>query len=144
MAARIGGLIGGARSDALEHLGLTSYEAKVFIALQKLDTRSARDISRIADDPRSQVYGAAESLEERGIVEVQQSSLIRYRPVDLEAAKTHLWSRFGAHQSDALQYIEYVEYERSDTRNRQADTRTIKRADRIEAPGAQEPVTSCV
>jgi predicted transcriptional regulator len=119
--------------DALEHLGLTSYEAKVFIALQRLETGSARDISRIADVPRSQVYGAAESLEERGLVEVQQSNPVLYRPVDPEAAKTHLRSRFEAHQSDAFQYLERVERERSDTGDQQEDIWTIKGTDQIES-----------
>jgi len=117
---------------ALEHLGLTSYEAKVFIALQKLDTGSARDISRIADVPRSQVYGAAESLEERGLLEVQQSSPIRYRAVDLDAARTHLRSRFESHQSDAFRYLERVEQKHSDVGGRQADIWTVKGTDQIE------------
>lgn len=119
--------------DALEHLGLTSYEAKVFIALQKLDTGGARDISRIGDVPRSQVYGAAESLEERGLVEVQQSSPIRYRPVGLDAAKTHLRSRFEAHQSDAFRYLERVERERSDAGDQQEDIWTVTGSEQIES-----------
>ena len=119
--------------DAFEHLGLTSYEAKVFIALQKLDTGGARDISRIADVPRSQVYGAAESLEVRGLVEVQQSSPIRYRPVGLDAAKTHLRSRFEAHQSDAFRYLERVERERSDAGVQQEDIWTVTGTEQIES-----------
>ncbi|WP_227134672.1 TrmB family transcriptional regulator [Halorubellus salinus] len=119
--------------EALEYLGLTSYEAKVFIALQKLDTGSARDISRIADVPRSQVYGAAENLEERGLVEVHQSSPIRYRPTDLDTAQTYLQSRFEAHQSDAFRYLERVKRERDDAADQQEEIWTVKGTEQIES-----------
>ncbi|WP_323676261.1 helix-turn-helix domain-containing protein [Halorubellus sp. PRR65] len=118
---------------ALEHLGLTSYEARVFIALQKLETGTARDISRIADVPRSQVYGAAEGLEDHGLVEVQQSSPIRYRPVDLDVAKTHLRSRFEAHQSDAFRYLERVERDRASAGDQQEDIWTVQGSGQIES-----------
>jgi len=52
--------------DAFEQLGLTSYEAKVFIALHRLGAGTARDVAEITDVPRSQVYSVAESLENRG------------------------------------------------------------------------------
>jgi sugar-specific transcriptional regulator TrmB len=119
--------------SALEYLGLTAYEAKVFIALQKLNTGSARDISRIADVPRSQVYGAAENLEQRGLIEVQQSSPIRYRPVDLDTAKAYLRSRFEARESDAFRYLERVERERADTDEQQEDIWTIQGTEQIES-----------
>ena len=119
--------------EALEYLGLTSYEAKVFIALQKLDTGSARDISRIADVPRSQVYGAAENLEERGLIEVQQSSPIQYRPVDLDTAQTYLQSRFEAHQSDAFRYLERIERESTDAGDQQEEIWTVKGTEQIES-----------
>lgn len=118
---------------ALETLGLTSYEARVFIALQKLDTGTARDVSRIADVPRSQVYGAAEKLEDRGLIEVQQSNPMRYRPVDLEAAKTHLRSRFETHQSEAFRYLERVERDRADAGDQKEDIWTVQESGRIDA-----------
>ena len=40
--------------------------------------------------PRSQVYGAAERLEERGLVETQQSTPTQYRPVSLGRARSRL------------------------------------------------------
>jgi HTH-type transcriptional regulator, sugar sensing transcriptional regulator len=84
--------------DALESLGLSNYEAKVFVALQKLGTGTARDIHGVTDVPRSQVYGAAENLQQRGLVEVQQSKPLQYRPVSLNAAKSHLRDRFERRQ----------------------------------------------
>jgi len=45
--------------DALKSLGLTTYEARTFVALQKLGAGTASEVADIADVPRSQVYGAA-------------------------------------------------------------------------------------
>jgi sugar-specific transcriptional regulator TrmB len=92
--------------EALENLGLSNYEAKVFTALQKLGIGTARDVHRMTDVPRSQVYGAAESLQERGLVEVQQSKPIQYRPVSLEAARSHLRGEFERTQERAFDYLE--------------------------------------
>jgi len=96
---------------SLERLGLTEYEARVFIALQRLGSGTARDVHRVADVPRSQVYSAAEGLEERGLVEVQQSSPIRYRPVSIEEARSTLTERFEREQRRAFEYVESVRSE---------------------------------
>jgi HTH-type transcriptional regulator, sugar sensing transcriptional regulator len=92
--------------EALERLGLSNYEAKVFIALQTLGHGTAREVYRVAEIPRSQVYGAAESLEEQGLVEIQQSSPIRYRPVSIEEARAILHERFEQEQERAFDYLE--------------------------------------
>jgi len=97
--------------DALEHLGLTGYEAQVFVALQKLGVGSASDVHRVADVPRSQVYGAAERLEERGLVEVQQSSPIQYRPIALDEARERLRTRYERHEERAFSHLEALRAE---------------------------------
>lgn len=117
--------------EAFERLGLTSYEAKVFIALQRLGSGTARDVARIADVPRSQVYSVAESLEGRGLLEVQQSSPIRYRPVGVEEARETLRERFESEQERAFEYVEGVR-EESDTEERQEDIWTIRGRDRVD------------
>ncbi len=97
--------------DSFERLGLTSYEARVFIALQQLGSGTARDVASVADVPRSQVYSVAESLEDRGLLEVQQSSPIRYRPVSVDEAQSTLRSRFEAQEKQAFEYVEQVRTE---------------------------------
>ncbi|WP_323675818.1 helix-turn-helix domain-containing protein [Halorubellus sp. PRR65] len=104
---------------SLERLGLTSYEAKVFIALQKLGSGTAREVSRVADVPRSQVYSVTESLEERGLVEVQQSSPMQYRPVRIEEARRTLRERFETESDRAFGYVESVRNERGGEREEQ-------------------------
>ncbi|KTG10186.1 hypothetical protein AUR64_11405 [Haloprofundus marisrubri] len=88
--------------EALERLGLSNYEARVFVALHRLGTATAKDVHDLAGVPRSQVYGAAEDLEERGLVELQQSTPKRYRPVSLEAAKELLTARLERERDRAF------------------------------------------
>jgi sugar-specific transcriptional regulator TrmB len=118
--------------ESLERLGLTSYEAKVFIALHKLGTGTARDVSRVTDVPRSQVYSVTESLEDRGLVEVQQSSPIQYRAVSIDEARSTLRERFE-HESDrAFDYVETVHEEFGpDQEEEQEDIWMVRGQDRI-------------
>ncbi|SDJ77377.1 Sugar-specific transcriptional regulator TrmB [Halovenus aranensis] len=93
----------------LKQLGLTTYEARVFVALQKLGTGTASEISSVVDVPRSQVYGAAEGLEERGLVETQQSTPTAYRPVRLEQARRLLLDQLAETGTETFKYLERVQ-----------------------------------
>lgn len=97
--------------EALKELGLTGYEAKVFIALQRLGSGGARDVAEVTDVPRPQVYSTAESLEDRGLIDVQQSDPIAYRPVGIDEAKAKLSARFERTRETAFDYIERVQRE---------------------------------
>ncbi|MFB6072986.1 MAG: TrmB family transcriptional regulator [Halobacterium sp.] len=97
--------------DALKRLGLSTYEARVFVALQKLGTGTASEVADIADVPRSQVYGAAEDLEERGLVDVEQSNPTRYRPVGVEEARERLYRQLRSESDEAFEYLESVRSE---------------------------------
>ena len=118
--------------DAFERLGLTSYEAKVFIALHRLGSGTARDVANVTDVPRSQVYSVAESLEERSLLEVQQSSPIRYRPVSIEEARNTLEQRFERERERAFDYVEGVK-EESSTEETQEDLWTVRSRDRVDS-----------
>lgn len=93
----------------LKQLGLTTYEARVFVALQKLGTGTASEISSVVDVPRSQVYGAAEELEDRGLVETQQSTPTAYRPVRLEQARRLLLDQLAQTGTETFNYLERVQ-----------------------------------
>lgn len=116
--------------EAFERLGLTSYEAKVFIALHRLGSGTARDVSRVADVPRSQVYSVAERLADRGLLEVQQSSPIRYRPVSLDEARSTLEERFERERERAFAYVDAIEAESTGEESRE-DIWTLRGRDRI-------------
>ena len=97
---------------ALERLGLSNYEARVLIALQKLGVGTAKEIHDVADVPRSQVYGAAEELQSRGLVELQQATPKRYRSVDLRVAREKLMANIEHERERAFDYLDAVRSER--------------------------------
>jgi sugar-specific transcriptional regulator TrmB len=106
----------GDTSDAVEHeaitglerLGLSNYEARVFTALQKLGDGTAKEIHDVAGVPRSQVYGAAEELERRGLLEIQNATPKRYRPVSLDVAEERLSDAIRHEQELAFDYLSTV------------------------------------
>lgn len=116
---------------SLERLGLTTYEAKVFIALQKLGSGTAREVSRVADVPRSQVYSVTESLEDRGLVEVQQSSPMQYRPVSIDEARRTLRERFESESDRAFEYVETVRDQGNDGGEEQEAIWTLSGRDHV-------------
>lgn len=99
---------GSAAVEALKRFGLSTYEARTFVALQKLETGSASEVAEIADVPRSQVYGATDELKSRGLIGVQQGTPTRYRPVGIEEAKQRLYAGLRATGDAAFAYIESV------------------------------------
>ena len=118
--------------DAFERLGLTSYEAKVFIALHRLGSGTARDVANVTDVPRSQVYSVAESLEDRGLLDVQQSNPIRYRPVSIDEAQETLRKRFEREQDRAFGYVDRVKQE-STSEETQEDIWTVRSRERVDS-----------
>lgn len=72
--------------DLLQELGLREYEAEAFIALTQIPNGTAREVSTISEIPRTRVYDAVESLEERGLVEIQHTSPKKFRAVSIEEA----------------------------------------------------------
>jgi sugar-specific transcriptional regulator TrmB len=100
--------------EALEALGLSSYEAQVFVALQRLGTGNAQEIADVSDVPRSQVYGAADDLADRGLVEIVESSPKAYRPVSIETAREQLRVRLERQHERAVENLEAVHNEEAD------------------------------
>jgi sugar-specific transcriptional regulator TrmB len=119
--------------ESLKRLGLSEYESKVFIALQRLGVGTARDIYRHTDVPRSQVYGAAEALEDRGLVEIQQSKPMEYRPVSLEEARQRLRERFVDETERAFDYLERARTESPREDEEREDFWTVKGSDTIDS-----------
>ncbi|MFP4174352.1 MAG: TrmB family transcriptional regulator [Halobacteriales archaeon] len=119
--------------ESLKRLGLSEYESKVFIALQRLGVATARDVYRHTDVPRSQVYGAAETLEDRGLVEVQQSKPMEYRPVSLEEARERLQERFVQETERAFDYLEEERARSPQGDEEREDFWTVKGRDNIDS-----------
>ena len=99
--------------EALTTLGLSTYAARTFVGLQKLGVASASEIAQVTDVPRSQVYGATDELEALGLVDVQEGSPRRYRPVGVEEARELLYARLESTGDDAFEYLESVRGQRA-------------------------------
>jgi sugar-specific transcriptional regulator TrmB len=75
--------------ELLQQLGLKEYEARCFVALCRLPSGSAKQVSEISEVPRTRIYDAIRVLEAKGLVEVQHSSPKQFRAVSVqEAAET--------------------------------------------------------
>jgi sugar-specific transcriptional regulator TrmB len=70
--------------EQLQQFGLSTYAARTFVALAELGTGTAKDVSRVADVPRTRVYDAVEELRERRLVDIQHSTPKRFTPVSAE------------------------------------------------------------
>jgi len=101
--------------DALKRLGLSNYEARVFVALQRPGVGTAQEISDASEVPRSQVYGAADDLVERGLVELVASSPKEYQPVSLDAAREQLSDRLAYEQDRAFENLAELRTEERDS-----------------------------
>lgn len=117
--------------EALTRLGLKTYEARVFVALQKLGTGTASDVADITDVPRSQVYGAAEGLEERGLLDVQQTRPTVYRPVSPGEAEERLLAQLESTGREAFGYLDEVRGTVGDENEQSEALWTVRGSDSI-------------
>jgi sugar-specific transcriptional regulator TrmB len=70
----------------LEQFGLSTYAARTFVALVRIDRGTATDVSNVVDVPRTRVYGAVEELQQRGLVDVRNASPKEFWAVSPETA----------------------------------------------------------
>ncbi|WP_265111410.1 TrmB family transcriptional regulator [Halosolutus halophilus] len=79
----------------LQELGLQEYEARCFMALNKLPSGTAKEIHELSGVPRTRVYDAIRVLESQGLVEVQHSSPQVYRAVNVTEATQMLRQKYN-------------------------------------------------
>jgi HTH-type transcriptional regulator, sugar sensing transcriptional regulator len=94
---------------ALSELGLTEYEARCFVALTKLTTGTAKEISQVADIPRSRVYDTIERLERKGLVSTQQSDPREYRAIEIETACNRIREDYDSRINSAENALQQIE-----------------------------------
>lgn len=95
--------------NTLVELGLTEYEARCFVALTRLPKGTAKEISQVADIPRSRVYDTIERLDRNGLVDVQQTDPREYKAVSVETACRRLREDFDSRISAAENALAQVE-----------------------------------
>lgn len=118
--------------DRLTRLGLTTYEARAYLALLRRDSSTAAETARLGGLPRQRVYDVLSSLVERGLAATRPGRALKYRATapeqalqsllavhrqrltelerDTKAAIDDLTPAFlaGQEQSDPLEYIEVL------------------------------------
>lgn len=66
---------------ALEVIGLTEYEAKVYLTLIQTGTSNAGNLSTLAEVPRSKIYEVLLRLEKKKLIEVQKGRPLFYKAI---------------------------------------------------------------
>ncbi len=65
---------------ALSRLGLTEYEARIYLALVRMGPRKASEVSFFAHVPRTKTYGAIRELDRKGLLQVIPGKPELYMP----------------------------------------------------------------
>lgn len=78
----------------MQKLGLKEYEAEAFIALTQIPNGTAREVSNVSEVPRTRVYDAVESLEAKGLVEIQHTNPKQFRAVSIDEAVNTLRAEY--------------------------------------------------
>ena len=118
--------------DKLTRLGLTSYEAKAYLALTRRGSSTAAQVSRLAGVPRQRIYDVLASLVEKGLASSKPGRVVKYAATAPELALERLLSdhrqqlaeleqsvsamveelqpayQEGQEQTDPLEYIEVL------------------------------------
>jgi sugar-specific transcriptional regulator TrmB len=79
-------------AERLVSLGLTSYEAKAYLALLRRGSSAAADVARLGAIPRQRIYDVVASLVEKGLASQWPGSPAKYTPVSPKFAIERLLS----------------------------------------------------
>jgi HTH-type transcriptional regulator, sugar sensing transcriptional regulator len=86
--------------EPLTQLGLTSYEAKAYIALTRRGSFSAAEVARLAGLPRQRIYDVLNSLVERGLAVGRPGRVDKYSATDPKVAIERL---LGGHRKRLIE-----------------------------------------
>jgi sugar-specific transcriptional regulator TrmB/predicted hydrocarbon binding protein len=73
----------------MQELGLTEYQARVYLTLLDLGSATASQIPSLSRVPRTRVYATMTQLHEKGLVEIIPETPLRYRPVPISKFLRH-------------------------------------------------------
>jgi sugar-specific transcriptional regulator TrmB len=91
--------------ETLTALGLTLYEAKVFVALTRLGEASVGEVYPQAEVPRSAVYGVLEKLQKKGMIEISHGKPRKYRALSPDIALGKLERAFTGARDFAVEAL---------------------------------------
>jgi sugar-specific transcriptional regulator TrmB len=73
-------------TDIMMQLGLSQYQARVFLTLEQIGSSTAKEISRKSEVPRQKVYEILESLAILGLIHKELSTPLKFRAESLKNA----------------------------------------------------------
>jgi sugar-specific transcriptional regulator TrmB len=76
----------------LTSLGLTTYEAKAYLALVRRDSSTAAQVARLAGVPRQRIYDVLATLVEKGLASTRPGQVVKYAAIAPELALERLVS----------------------------------------------------
>jgi len=92
--------------EALVRIGLTEYEARIYIILAKLGPRKASEISFLSKVPRQKTYGAMKGLEAKGLAVTIPEKPERYAATSPSQHLYPLAEKMSQDAKDCLQLVE--------------------------------------
>lgn len=101
--------------ECLKSLGLTKYEALVYIALLKIVGATASEIHEISGVPRASVYTVIDQLIDKGLVSVSQSAPKRFAAIPPKDAITRLMDHLEKDAQYARESLSSIYSERMKT-----------------------------
>jgi len=102
-------------ANSLKSLGLTKYEALVYIALLRVNGATATGIHEISGVPRASVYPVLDQLTEKELVSVSQSTPKRFAALPPKEGIGNLLSRIEQDAARAKTALETIHQERLNT-----------------------------
>ena len=94
--------------ESLKALGLTKYEALVYIALLRVTCATASEIHESSGVPRASVYPVIDQLLDKELVSVSQSAPKRFAAIPPENAVEILTARIGRDTGRALDGLKSI------------------------------------
>ncbi|MFQ5821227.1 MAG: TrmB family transcriptional regulator [Candidatus Heimdallarchaeota archaeon] len=94
--------------SALQDLGLTRSEARVYVALVASGVSAATDIARDARVPHPRIYDIIANLSDKGLVEIQTGKRRKYKAIRPDVAFERLLKRFRERGEQVTHYLSKI------------------------------------
>ncbi len=92
--------------QSLMKLGLTEYEARIYVVLSKMGPRNASEISFLGKVPRPKTYGAIRGLESKGLLRIVPGKPERYMAVSPSDVLIPLVEKLNRETSECVAVVE--------------------------------------
>ncbi|MBO8181286.1 MAG: TrmB family transcriptional regulator [Archaeoglobus sp.] len=96
--------------ENLKLLGMSEYEARVYISLVRLGKATAREVHDDSGVPRARVYDVLDKLAKKGFADVEEAEPKRYKAVEPEKIVEKLRRRYIAAAEESLIELEKLKF----------------------------------